>query len=59
MVSEEIKDSVLDNTRNLLLGHVAVGSMTSSQINDNTLIETASPLKSTIRMNVYQQPVKV
>lgn len=59
MVSEEIKDSVVDNTRNLLLGHVAVGSVTSSQINDNMIIETASPLKSMIRMNVYQQPIRL
>jgi hypothetical protein len=59
MVSEDIKDSVINNTRNLLLGHVTVGMVTSPQINDNMLIETASPLKSTIRMNVYQQPVKV
>lgn len=59
MVSEEIKDAVIDNTRNLLLGHVAVGRLTSSQISDNQIVETASPLKSTVRMNVYQRPVKV
>ncbi|XP_045157797.1 transforming growth factor-beta-induced protein ig-h3-like [Mercenaria mercenaria] len=59
MVSERIKDSVVDNTRNLLLGHVAVGSLTSSHISDNQIIETASPLKSTIRMNVYQRPVEL
>ena len=59
MVSQDISNAVLDDTRNILLGHVAVGRLTSSQLTNDLLLETASPLKSTVRINIYQQPKKV
>lgn len=59
MVSEEIKDSVVDNTMNIVLGHIAVGNLTSPHFSNNDMLETASPLKTKIRINIYQRPIKV
>lgn len=59
MVSKEINDTVLDDSRNILLGHVTAGRMTSAQMSDNQILETASPIKSTIRFNSYRNPVQV
>lgn len=59
MVSQEINSTVLEDTRNILLGHMAVGRLTSNQLTDNQVIQTASPLKSTIRFNSFKRPVKV
>ena len=59
IVSQEISDSVIEDTRNILLGHVAVGRLTSSRLTDDMIVETASPLKSSIRINTYEQPKKV
>ncbi|KAH3815464.1 transforming growth factor-beta-induced protein ig-h3-like isoform X1 [Dreissena polymorpha] len=59
IVSQEISDSVIEDTRNILLGHVAVGRLTSSRLTDDMIVETASPLKSSIRINTYEQPKKL
>ena len=59
VVSEPIKEKLLNNTRSLLLGHVAVGSYPSHYVQDNQMIETASPFKSKIRINTYQTPISV
>ncbi|KAH3697067.1 hypothetical protein DPMN_084552 [Dreissena polymorpha] len=59
IVSQEISNSVIEDTRNILLGHVAVGRLTSSRLTDDMIVETASPLKSSIRINTYEQPKKL
>ncbi|WAR23616.1 BGH3-like protein [Mya arenaria] len=59
MVSKNISESVVEDTRNIMLGHVAVGRLTSSQLTNEMIVETASPLKSSIRINMYEQPTKV
>lgn len=59
IVSEPIRETLVDNTRGLLLGHVALGSFPSTHLNDEQMIETASPFKSKIRINTYQRPVSL
>ena len=59
MVSEQISEDVVDNTRDILLGHVIVGRYTSPLFNDNQMIETSSPYKTKIRINTYNTPLNV
>ena len=59
VVSEPIRETLVDNTRGLLLGHVAVGRFPSTQLSDGQMVDTASPYKSKIRINSYQRPVSV
>ncbi|KAL4236692.1 hypothetical protein ACF0H5_005076 [Mactra antiquata] len=60
MVSQDITNSMIDDARNLLLGHMVVGRVTSSKFDNDQLLETASPHGAYVRMNVYSgYPKKV
>ncbi|KAL3869818.1 hypothetical protein ACJMK2_042451 [Sinanodonta woodiana] len=56
IVSEQATNTLLQDTRNLVLGHLALGTLTSTRLKNNQLIETASPFKSKIRVNLYDSP---
>lgn len=59
IVSEQATDALLQDTRNLVLGHLALGTLTSTRLKNNQLVETASPFKSKIRVNLYDSPQHV
>jgi len=59
MVSQKLQQTVVEDTRNVLLGHVTLGRYTSPQLADDQLVATASPFKTSIRINTYETPVKL
>ncbi|KAL3869815.1 hypothetical protein ACJMK2_042449 [Sinanodonta woodiana] len=56
IVSKQPTDSLQQDTRKLILGHFALVKLTSPHLKNNQLIETASPFKSKIRVNLYDSP---
>ncbi|XP_067677411.1 transforming growth factor-beta-induced protein ig-h3-like [Haliotis asinina] len=59
MVSKPVSNLVLNDTQNLLLGHMASGQYKISNLQDEQLVETGSPYKSKIRINFYEGPQRL
>ncbi|XP_071119881.1 transforming growth factor-beta-induced protein ig-h3-like [Mytilus edulis] len=53
MVSQPLIDTMISDLKAMLLGHLSPEVYTSSRLNDEQLIDTASPYKNKIRINFY------
>lgn len=53
MVSQPLIDTMISDLKAMLLGHLTPEVYTSSRLNDEQLIDTASPYKNKIRINFY------
>ncbi|XP_064605989.1 LOW QUALITY PROTEIN: periostin-like [Liolophura sinensis] len=59
LVSRPLTDMLVNDMKQLLLGHVVVGSVKTSQMKDEQTLPTGSPVKSTVRINFYEYPHKL
>lgn len=59
LVSRPLTDMLVNDMKQLLLGHVVVGAVKTSQMKDEQTLQTGSPVKSTVRINFYEYPHKV
>lgn len=59
MVSQPLIDTMISDLKAMLLGHLSPEVYTSSRLNDEQLIDTASPYKNKIRINFYDNEVSL
>ncbi|ESP05386.1 hypothetical protein LOTGIDRAFT_208417 [Lottia gigantea] len=59
MVSKPLTDLVIADMSNVLLGHLVYDTLKTSGLNDEQLIETASPFDSLLRVNFFSRPEKL
>ncbi|NP_001191507.1 fasciclin-like protein precursor [Aplysia californica] len=58
-VSEDAAEKAVEDLQDAILGHMVAGSVSSSQLEDEQVVETGHPEGSTIRINYFSQPEQV
>lgn len=58
-VSEPAVDKALKSLQNAILGHMVVGAIRTSSMEDEELLKTGSPEDTSIRINYFSRPEKV